>query len=102
MLYGDIAVAVVVALFMWLVPIRRNGIPGLRGRGTVPTAHQPLTDPGRATPRPVPPAEVIGDTTQRSAQAGREARILAELDSTWEPGYADWVASRHHSGRDSA
>ena len=33
MIYEDIAAAVAVALFIWLVPVRRNGIPGLRGRG---------------------------------------------------------------------
>ena len=37
MIVEDVAVVVVIALFVWLVPIRRNGIPGLRGRGRVPS-----------------------------------------------------------------
>ncbi len=73
MIIEDVAVVVVIALFVWLVPVRRNGIPGLRGRGRVPS--QPVTASYTAAdhaqdrsgsgrlrsvpPRPVPGAEVI-------------------------------------------
>ena len=42
MIYEDIAAVVAVALFIWLVPVRRNGIPGLRGRGKLPEAPPPF------------------------------------------------------------
>ena len=56
MIYEDLAAAVVVALFIWLVPVRRNGIPGgLRlaaENPAVPAAHasECMSPPGRADP----------------------------------------------------
>ena len=51
MIYLDIAAAIMVALFIWLVPVRRNGIPGLRGRGKLP----PVTAAhASGLPRPPP------------------------------------------------
>jgi len=54
MIYEDIAAAVVVALFIWLVPVRRNGIPGLRGAGSFRRARRPrirVTSPPARHPR---------------------------------------------------
>jgi hypothetical protein len=73
MIIEDVAVVVVIALFVWLVPVRRKGIPGLRGRGRVPSQQVPASrNPAdevmsrsgsgrlqRVPPRPVPGAEVI-------------------------------------------
>ena len=52
MIYLDIAAAIMVVLFIWLVPVRRNGIPGLRGRGKLPPGPPPTI---RVTPSPPPP-----------------------------------------------
>jgi hypothetical protein len=56
MIYEDIAGVVAVALFIWLVPVRRNGIPGLRGRGKLPEAPPPLP-PEQPAGHPAPAAE---------------------------------------------
>ena len=103
MIYEDIAAAIVVALFIWLVPVRRNGIPGLRGRGKLPPGPPPTepppTDPGDATPRP-------GDETASEPlpgdRSGGDERVLADLDASWEPGYADRVTAEHKSRRKPA
>jgi hypothetical protein len=98
MIYEDIAAAIVVALFIWLVPVRRNGIPGLRGRGKLPPVPPP-TDPGDVAPRP-------GDETAgeplHGDRSGRDERILAELDASREPGYADRLTAEHKSRKKSA
>ena len=95
MIYLDIAAAIMVALFIWLVPVRRNGIPGLRGRGKLPPVPQP-THPGHVAPRPAPPDEMTGEPDGGHSY-GRDERLLAELDATWKPGYADEVTARHQS-----
>ena len=100
MIYEDIAAAVVVALFIWLVPVRRNGIPGLRGRGKLPAGPAP-THPGHVAPCPAPPDEMIGPPGG-SPRDGCDQRVLAELDATWDPGYADREAARHQSRKKSA
>ena len=64
MIYEDIAAVVVVALFIWLVPVRRNGIPGLRGRGKLPMGPPP-SPPEQAAGRPAPLAKVINLPEQR-------------------------------------
>jgi hypothetical protein len=98
MIYEDIAAAIVVALFIWLVPVRRNGIPGLRGRGKLPPGPPP-TDLGDAAPR-------AGDETAGGPlpgdRSGGAERVLADLDASWEPGYADRVTAEHKSRRKPA
>ena len=95
MIYLDIAAAIMVALFIWLVPVRRNGIPGLRGRGKLPPVPPP-TQPGYVAPCPAAPDEMTGEP---DGGHGRDDRLLAKLDATWEPGYADEVTARHQSRR---
>jgi hypothetical protein len=98
MIYEDIAAAIVVALFIWLVPVRRNGIPGLRGRGKLPPGPPP-TDPGEAATRP-------GDETASELlpgdRSGGGERVLADLDASGEPGYADRLTAEHKSRKKSA
>jgi hypothetical protein len=96
MIYADIAAAVAVALFIWLVPVRRNGIPGLRGRGKLPPGHQ-----GHLASRPIPPDEVIG-APDGDHHSGRDERILAELDTSREPGHTSRVTAPHQSRKKSA
>ena len=125
----DMAVVTVIVLFAWLVPARQNGIPGLGGRGRTPAHRAPAhrapgrRAPGRAVradptvvavtetrpepirPRPVPAAERIGPADSGRRQHGRnreqDERVLAELDKTWAPDYADRVAAqlRERKGR---
>ena len=115
-IYLDIAAAVMVALFIWLVPVRRNGIPGLRGRGKLPPGGLDApggpdghggpdapdmpgvrpAHPGYVAPRPAPPGEMAGGLAGGHS-GGQDERILAELDATWEPGYADQVTAQHES-----
>jgi hypothetical protein len=95
MIYLDIAAAIMVALFIWLVPVRRNGIPGLRGRGKLPPVPPP-THPGYVAPRPAPPDEMTGEP-DGGHDNSRDDRLLAELDATWKPGYADEVTAQHQS-----
>ena len=124
MIVEYVAAAAVIALFAWLVPMRRNGIPGLRGRGRPPghaatgDAVSPPARPGRAgavPPRPVPASEQIRESEQagegepgsREGEPGsrdrqQDQRILAELDRTWDAGYADRLADRLRDRRDSA
>ncbi len=117
MIVEYVAAAVVIALFAWLVPMRRNGIPGLRGRGRPPghaatgDAASPPARPGRAgavPPRPVPASEQIreseqvGESEPGSRDRQQDQRILAELDRTWDAGYADRLADRLRDRRDSA
>jgi hypothetical protein len=95
MIYLDIAAAIMVALFIWLVPVRRDGIPGLRGRGKLPPVPPP-THPVYLAPRPAPPDEMAG-APDGGHSYGRDERLLAELDATWKPGYADEVTAQHQS-----
>jgi len=37
-----------------------------------------------------------------SPRDGRDEGVLAELDATWDPGYADREAARHQSRKKSA
>jgi hypothetical protein len=122
MIIEDVAVVAVIVLFAWLVPARQNGIPGLGGRGRVPARRAPgrraparavladptaviETRPGPIRPRPVPAAERIGPADAGAGSRGRtreqDERVLAELDKTWAPGYADRVAAqvRERRGR---
>jgi hypothetical protein len=89
MIPGVIAVAVVAVLIVSLAQRRRRGV---RWSGPV-------------TPREFPSQQQSSRrrswrrrASRRPAAAGRrlrpdDERILAELDSTWEPGYADQVAA---------
>jgi len=95
MIYLDIAAAIMVALFIWLVPVRRNGIPGLRGRGKLPPLPPPA-HPGYVAPRPARPDEMTGEPDGGQGY-GRDERLLAGLDATWKPGYADEVTAQHQS-----
>jgi hypothetical protein len=127
MIIEDVAVVTVIVLFAWLVPARQNGIPGLGGRGRVPAHRTPAhrapgrrapgravladptavteTRPGPTRPRPVPAAERIGPADAGAGSRGRnreqDERVLAGLDKTWAPGYADRVAAqvRERKGR---
>jgi len=67
MIYEDIAAAVMVALFIWLVPVRRNGIPGLRGRGKLPL-DPPPSPPEPPAGHPAPVAEVVALPDQHQHQ----------------------------------
>ena len=73
MIYEDIAAVVVVALFIWLVPVRRNGIPGLRGRGKLPMGPPP-SPPEPPAGRPAPAAKVINLPEQRRHEPSGRAR----------------------------
>jgi hypothetical protein len=75
MIVEDVAVVVVIALFVWLVPMRRNGIPGLRGRGRAPVS------PATATPepRPVPAAEQMAAVSDAGRPVERDDRVVAQL-----------------------
>ena len=78
MIYEDIAAVVVVALFIWLVPVRRNGIPGLRGRGKLPMGPPP-PPPEQAAGRPAPLAKVINLPEQRRHEpSGRAHQATPE------------------------
>jgi hypothetical protein len=115
-LVEDLAVVAVIALFIWLVPMRRKGIPGLRGRGrppghpamddsapgrSTPTGAPPI-QPGRVPPRPVPAAEQVSAAETPGREQEQDRRILAELDHTWDADYADRVAAQLRDRRDSA
>ena len=76
MIYEDIAAVVVVALFIWLVPVRRNGIPGLRGRGKLPMGPPP-SPPEQAAGRPAPLAKVINLPEQRRHEPSGHAHHSA-------------------------
>ena len=73
MIYADIAAVVMVALFLWLVPVRRNGIPGLRGRGKLPVAPPPWP-PEPSTGHPAPSAKVITLAERRGHQPSGETQ----------------------------
>jgi hypothetical protein len=90
MIVEDVAAVAVIALFFWLVPIHRKGIPGLRGRGRAPRSSAPMS----VRPRPVPVDEQIS--------AADDARVLAELDRTWAAGYADQAATQARGHKNSA
>ena len=63
------------------------------------------TRPQPIRPRPVPAAERISPADAGRGPHGRDReqdeRVLAELDKTWAPGYADRVAAqlRERKGR---
>ena len=96
MIAEDVAAVAVIALFVWLVPMRRHGIPGLRGHGRSPVS--PLTadaaelnangDTGGLTgihPRPVPADERI------TAASGGRIEVLAEQGGGRGSGRPAWV-----------
>jgi len=90
MIPGVIAVAVVAVLITSLAQRRHRGV---RLSGPVPPRQFPSqlqSSQGRSSRR--------RSSRRRPAAARRrlrpdEERILAELDATWEPGYADRMAA---------
>src|ERR1700749_5049964 len=82
MIVEDVAVVLVIALFVWLVPMRRNGIPGLRGRGRAPVS--PLAAQATPEPRSVPAAEQVD--ARRPAE--RDDRVVAQLSQARGASYA--------------
>ena len=95
MIPGVIAVAVVAVLITSLAQRRHRGV---RLSGPVPPrefASQQQSSQGRFSRR----RSWRRRSSQRRPAAARrrlrpdEERILAELDATWEPGYADRVAA---------
>ena len=97
MIAEDVAVVAVIALFVWLVPVRRHGIPGLRGRGRVPSS-------------PFPSSRTTGDTSDlghvhlRLAQAdekvtaarGGRIEVLAEHSGRRGTKHPTWVPGQAH------
>jgi hypothetical protein len=90
MIVEDVAAAAAIGLFFWLVPMRRNGIPGLRGRGRAPRNPAPMN----MQPRPVPVEETIGATG--------DTRVVAELDQTRTVRHAGQVAAHTRGHKNSA
>jgi hypothetical protein len=85
MIVEDVAVVVVIALFVWLVPMRRHGIPGLRGRGRAPVSPMASATP---EPRPVPAAEQLGAVSDPGRPAERDDRVVAQLSQFRGASYA--------------
>ena len=79
MIVEDVAVVLVIALFVWLVPMRRHGIPGLRGRGRAPATPEP---------RSVPAAEQLGAVSDAGRPAERDDRVVAQLSQFRGASYA--------------
>ena len=79
MIYEDIAAVVVVALFIWLVPVRRNGIPGLRGRGKLPL-DPPPSPPEPPAGHPAPAAKVVTLPDQHHHEPSRLSRPGGKAD----------------------
>jgi hypothetical protein len=77
MIVEDVAVVLVIALFVWLVPMRRNGIPGLRGRGRAPVS--PTAGSTTPEPRPAPAAEQVGAVSDAGRPVERDDRVVAQL-----------------------
>lgn len=86
MIVEDVAVVVVIALFVWLVPMRRNGIPGLRGRGRAPIS--PMATSATPEPRPVPAAEQFGAVSDAGRPVERDDRVVAQLSQFRGASYA--------------
>ncbi len=105
MIYEDIAAVVVVALFIWLVPVRRNGIPGLRGRGKLPMSPPP-SPPEQAAGRPAPLAKVINLPEQRRHEpSGHAHQATPETASETAPETASETApetAQREPGRKTA
>jgi hypothetical protein len=99
MIVEDVAAVAVIGLFFWLVPMRRNGIPGLRGRGRAPQGSAPMSVPQSSVPMSVRPRPVPAD--ERISAAG-DARVLAELGRTWDAGNADQAAPGARGHKNSA
>jgi|ERR1700761_126003 len=96
MIAEDVAAVAVIALFVWLVPMRRHGIPGLRGRGRAPVSPlvADLADPAARGdtggvagmyPRPVPAGERI------TAASGGTLEVLAGNGGRRGTGHPTWV-----------
>ena len=100
MILGVIAVVVVAVLIAALAQRRRRGV---RLSGPVPPQQFPpqqQSSPGRSSrPRSWRGRSWRRRSARRRPAAARrrlrpdEERILAELDATWEPGYADRVTA---------
>ncbi len=86
MIAEDVAVVVVIVLFVWLVPMRRNGIPGLRGRGRAPVSPFPASS--APEPRPVPAAEQLSAVSDAGGLAERDDRVVAQLSQARGASYA--------------
>ena len=104
MIAEDVAAVAVIALFVWLVPMRRHGIPGLRGRGRPPVSPQ-LPDPADLAasgdtsglagmrPRPAPADERI------TAASEGNVHVLARPGGPRDAGHlaqASGQARGHH------
>jgi hypothetical protein len=102
MIPGVIAIAVVAVLITSLARRRHRGV---RQSGPVPPRQFPSrqqASPGRSSRWR---SWRWRSSRRRPAAARRrlrpdEERILAELDATWEPGYADRVAALLHPEAD--
>ena len=93
MIVEDVAVVLVIALFVWLVPMRRNGIPGLRGRGRAPVS--PMAAGSAPEPRPVPLAEQVGE-------AEGQDRVVAQLGQARGASYAGPAPGQDQGHKHSA
>ena len=93
MIVEDVAVVVVILLFVWLVPMRRNGIPGLRGRGRAPVS--PMAAGSAREPRPIPRAE-------QADEAEREDRVVARLGQARGASYAGLRPGQDRGHKNSA
>ena len=99
MIIEDVAAVAMIALFIWRVPVRRNGIPGLHGRGRVPASPFPGSTakpargeaapagPAGILPRSVPEDERITTAGDRDNAGQREVHVLAEHDRGRGPGH---------------
>src|ERR1700760_4690172 len=103
-LVEDLAVVAVIALFIWLVPMRRKGIPGLRGRGR-PPGHPAVDDsaPGPAGPGPAAAASAPPPQPRRvpppAAAAARAGQCGRDIRPRAGAGPAHPGRTRRHLGR---
>src|ERR1700753_1367228 len=86
MIVEDVAVVLVIALFVWLGPMRRHGIPGLRGRGCAPVS--PMAAGATPEPRPVPAAEQLGAVSDAGRPVERDDGVVAQLSQFRGASYA--------------
>jgi hypothetical protein len=100
MIVEDVAVATVIAVFLWLVPMRRHGIPGLRGRGRAPVS--PMAAGAAPEPRPVPVTEHLGAVSHGGHPAGRHDRMAAQLSQFRGTSYAGPGPAQERGHKSSA
>lgn|SRR5579875_3921038 len=97
MMVGVLIAGAVIVLLVWIIPLRRRGIRGIRLRGPKLSAilsasvAEDESERKRRRQRGNVPPQVAREPAGRDEPDDGDGHVLAELEKNWEPGYVERV-----------